>query len=124
MAPLDYLTNLIAGNRAQDVAEDFVPNPSEDQRPPMAVAMEWVSRITTISLEMVLPGIFGQWLDQKWGTSFLALVGFALGITTAIWHLLAISKESQRGSRRPSSSHETNTKRPPDQPDGSGGGLK
>ena len=64
----------------------------------MAVAMEWVSRITTISLEMVLPGIAGQWLDQKWGTSFLALAGFALGLTTGIWHLLAISKESQRKS--------------------------
>ena len=64
----------------------------------MALAMEWVSRITTISLEMVLPGIAGQWLDQKWGTSFLALAGFALGLTIGIWHLLAISKESQRKS--------------------------
>lgn len=76
-----------------------MPKSPDDQVAPMAAAMEWVSRITTISLEMVLPGLAGQWLDQKWGTNFLALVGFALGLTIGIWHLLALTKQRPAGSR-------------------------
>jgi hypothetical protein len=41
---------------------------------------------------MILPGLAGQWLDTRWGTKFLALVGFGLGISLAIYHLLAITK--------------------------------
>lgn len=75
---------------------------SEEQRLPLAIAMEWVSRITTISLEMVLPGIFGQWLDARWGTSYLVLVGFALGLTTGLWHLIALTKtRPQAAGSRP-----------------------
>jgi hypothetical protein len=62
------------------------------KRDPMALAMEWVAKITTVSLEMVLPGVFGQWLDSKWGTGFLALAGFALGIAVGMWHLLQMTK--------------------------------
>jgi hypothetical protein len=56
--------------------------------------MEWVSRIFAISLEMILPGLFGQWLDGKLGTSFLVLIGFGLGISLAIWHLTRLGKTS------------------------------
>ena len=66
--------------------------PSGDKRPPMAVAMQWVSQITTIVMEMVLPGLAGQWLDNRWGTKFLALAGFGIGMATAIWHLIALTK--------------------------------
>lgn len=69
-----------------------------DERPPMAVAMEWVSQITTVVLEMILPGLAGQWLDGKWGTKFLALAGFAIGLTIAIRHLLFMTEaRSRRG---------------------------
>jgi hypothetical protein len=61
--------------------------------------MEWSSRIFAVSLEMVLPGLAGQWLDKRWGTGFLALVGFALGITLAIWHLLVMTRASN-GKRK------------------------
>ena len=54
--------------------------------------MQWVHRITTVVMEMVLPGIFGVWLDKKWGTNFIGLLGFALGLTTAITHLLQMTK--------------------------------
>jgi hypothetical protein len=57
----------------------------------LVVALEWVGRITTVALEMVLPGLAGSWLDQRWGTGFLALAGFALGITAGIWHLLRMT---------------------------------
>lgn len=66
--------------------------PSGDERPPLAVAMEWVSQITTVVAEMVLPGLAGQWLDNRWGTGFLALVGFALGLTVGISHLIAMTR--------------------------------
>ena len=64
----------------------------------MAAAMEWVSRITVVALEMVLPGLAGQWLDEQLGTGFLALLGFALGITFAIWHLLVMTGSINRHS--------------------------
>ncbi len=65
----------------------------------MAVAMEWVSRIIAISLEMVLPGLGGQWLDRRWGTQYLALLGFALGISFAIWHLIALTQQDAAGNK-------------------------
>ena len=58
----------------------------------MAIAMEWVSRIFTVALEMILPGLGGQWLDRKLGTGFLVLVGFVLGLTLGITHLLMMTK--------------------------------
>ena len=63
----------------------------------MAVAMEWVSKITTVGLEMVVPGIIGFWLDGQFGTKFLGVVGFALGFPLGMWHLLAMTRPSQRG---------------------------
>jgi hypothetical protein len=58
----------------------------------MAVAMEWVSRITTVALEMVLPGIGGQWLDARYGTSVFGPLGFVLGLVVGMWHLLRMTK--------------------------------
>lgn len=54
--------------------------------------MAWVSRITVIALEMVLPGIAGQKLDERLGTGYWGLLGFALGMTAAIYHLVAITR--------------------------------
>lgn len=74
-----------------------------DDRSPLALAMEWTSRVTTISLEMVLPGAAGYWADQKLDTEpVLLLVGVILGFGTALWHLikLAGSAAESPGSRR------------------------
>ena len=70
--------------------------PTSDEAPPdpphpMAEAMAWVSRIMTVSLEMVLPGLAGQWLDGRLGTKFLTLAGFALGLTAGTYHLLLMT---------------------------------
>ena len=49
-----------------------------DERPkidPLALAMEWVAKITTVGLEMALPAIGGGYLDQRFGVSYWALVG-------------------------------------------------
>ena len=74
----------------------------------MVLAMEWVSRITTISLEMVLPALGGYWLDTSWGTKPLfTLLGAALGPAVGFWHLIRLA-----GSR-PSSGEEQRQPRDP-----------
>ena len=65
----------------------------------MAVALGWVSRITTVALEMVLPGVLGFWLDRQFGLAFLGLVGFALGFVLGMWHLLAMTRPAGPPSR-------------------------
>ncbi|MCA9267035.1 MAG: AtpZ/AtpI family protein [Planctomycetales bacterium] len=68
--------------------------PEPDDRSPVAVAYQWAWRIITISLEMVLPGLAGYWLDTQLGTRVLfMLVGFGLGMFAAIWQLLKISQQ-------------------------------
>ncbi len=67
-------------------------DPEQNKLSPQAVAMQWTSRITTIVLEMILPGIGGGWLDKRWDTNFLALTGFAFGLTLGIWHLIQMTK--------------------------------
>jgi hypothetical protein len=59
--------------------------------------MEWVSQITTVVAEMVVPGLAGQWLDKRWGTGFLTLLGFALGLSLGIWHLIAMTRPRGAG---------------------------
>jgi len=58
----------------------------------MVVAMQWVSHITTISLEMALPPGLGYWLDEKWNTGpWLVIVGAVLGFSVAMKHLLQLA---------------------------------
>jgi hypothetical protein len=59
---------------------------------PVALAFEWVAKITTVGLEMVIPGLFGYWLDGKLGTRYLTIAGFALGMVVGFWHLLRMVK--------------------------------
>ena len=67
----------------------------QDGRSPYAVGYEWSVRISTISLEMALPPVFGMWLDSKCGTLVLfTLLGAVFGMTTALIHLIQISKNT------------------------------
>jgi ATP synthase protein I len=85
-----------------------------DDRAGYAIASHWVSRIMTVSLEMVLPGMVGLWLDRRLSTPpLLTMVGFGVGMTMAIWHLLQLVKH---GAGRRKTEEEP---RPPDQPGGS-----
>ncbi len=62
---------------------------SSDDRSPVAKAYQWATRIMVVSLEMVLPGLVGHWLDERLGTVvLLMLLGFALGGTAAAVHLV------------------------------------
>jgi F0F1-type ATP synthase assembly protein I len=71
-----------------------------DDRSPIVLAYMWSFRITSISLEMVVPLLIGYWLDQRWGTGVLCLViGGILGFFTAFSSLLRLTKSS--GKDRP-----------------------
>ena len=54
--------------------------------------MEWVARITTVGLEMVLPAIAGHYLDKYLGTGYWVIVGLIVGGVVGFWHLLQMTK--------------------------------
>lgn len=72
--------------------------PSQDLSS-IAIAYQWVGRIFTICVEMILPGIAGYWLDQYFGFefSFLALVGFLLGLVFGMTHLVLMANALSSG---------------------------
>jgi len=75
---------------------------SERPRPdPLALAMEWVAKITTVGLEMALPAIGGGYLDRRLGTGYWALVGVGVGMSVGLWHLLLMTrpKAAERGRK-------------------------
>lgn len=58
-------------------------------RPWLAVAAEWTSRVTTVAGQMVLPALLGLWLDQLAGTVCLFLIlGGILGFAAAMGQLV------------------------------------
>ncbi len=67
-----------------------------DQPSPIGTAFQWVGRILAVVVEMVLPGVLGQMLDERLGTKFLVLVGFAGGLSLALWHLIAMTRPASR----------------------------
>lgn len=71
--------------------------PSTD---PLALALEWVSKITTVALEMVLPAIGGGYLDKRFHTEHWALVGLVLGFSLGMWHLLQMTKVKRSGGQK------------------------
>ena len=74
-------------------------SPSTDERSPAVVAYAWASRLTTVSLEMVLPGLGGYWLDKRWGVAPLfTIIGFACGLALGMWHLLKMTSAQQNKS--------------------------
>lgn len=68
-----------------------------DDRSAQAIAYEWAARVMTISLEMVVPGLLGYWLDQRLGTKAVFLLcGFALGAVLAGTALAKIARQRVR----------------------------
>ena len=88
--------------------------PHQDSEPPVATASRWVSRITTISLEMALPAGLGAWLDRSWGTSpWMVVLGAALGLYAAGASLMQIVRQQESLARssppRPQTTPQTPT---------------
>ena len=58
----------------------------------MAAAMQWVSRITTVSLTMVLPAVGGHLLDLRLKTNpWLLIAGALFGMLAGFSQLLKIA---------------------------------
>lgn len=70
---------------------DVSKGPSDGQSP-LAKGMEWAYRIFAVVAVMVGPGLGGQWLDDRFGTHFLALLGFAIGLTLGISCLIVMTR--------------------------------
>jgi F0F1-type ATP synthase assembly protein I len=71
-----------------------------DDRASIASAYQWSARITSVSLELVVPGLIGYWLDQRWGTlPLLVIVGVILGFVTSFLSLLRLIKPPDPGHR-------------------------
>lgn len=66
----------------------------------MAAAMQWVARITASAIMMVLPGLGGQWLDQRWGTGYIGLAGFAFGLVAGMMYLIAATRSADAERKR------------------------
>ncbi len=75
-------------------------NKNRPNTDPLAQAIAWVSKITTVALEMALPAIGGGYLDQRWGTKYWALAGLVLGFVVGMWHLLQMTKVTASGKRK------------------------
>ena len=64
----------------------------------------------TVSLEMILPGLAGLWIDSRLGTKVVfALIGFAVGMSSAIWHLLRMTSRIPRRKGEASNSERADT---------------
>ena len=64
-----------------------------DDRSPLAVAMGWVSRITTLAAVMVIPGILGYVIDRRIGTvALFTILGMALGMGIGMWSLIRATR--------------------------------
>ncbi|RLS77172.1 MAG: hypothetical protein DWI03_07015 [Planctomycetota bacterium] len=66
---------------------------------PIGEAMVWVSRIMAIGMTMFLPGLAGNWLDARLGTSFLGLLGIAAGLGVAFLWLTQLKGAAGRSKR-------------------------
>ncbi|MCH9654228.1 MAG: AtpZ/AtpI family protein [Planctomycetes bacterium] len=78
-----------------------MPQPDRQNRSSLAEAHLWVSRLTTVSLEMALPAFFGHWLDKKWDTvPLFTAVGALLGFVCGLTHLLQMAKDAERKEQK------------------------
>ncbi len=55
------------------------------------LAATWLSRVITILLIMVGPGLLGAYLDRRWQTGWLMPTGFVVGTMLGIAGLLLLS---------------------------------
>ncbi|MFH1299846.1 MAG: AtpZ/AtpI family protein [Planctomycetota bacterium] len=78
-----------------------MPQPERQNRSSLVEAHQWVSRLTTVGLEMSLPAFLGHWLDKKWGTTpWLTAIGAVLGFILGMIHLLRMAKEAEDKERK------------------------
>jgi len=73
-------------------------NHDSDDRESHAIAYHWASRVMTICLEMVLPGVLGLFADKQFGTRFVfTLIGFSVGLVLGVVHLIRLTDKMSAG---------------------------
>jgi F0F1-type ATP synthase assembly protein I len=77
--------------------------PSPESRSPLALGMEWATKISVIATEFVVPMVLGYFLDRAIGSSPLfmlvgSLCGFLLGTIHSI-KLAVPGRDERTGSR-------------------------
>jgi len=73
-------------------------NSTDDDRSPLAVAMEWSARLMSIGLEIALPIAAGYWLDRRWHLSpVFVLLGSMLGFALGMLSLFQLARPRDSG---------------------------
>jgi hypothetical protein len=81
--------------------------------------MQWVSRITTVALMVLLPILGGRKLDEMRETKYWGPIGLVLGLLLGAWQLrliIADSKRSQADRSKSSYGKPQNEKSPREPP--------
>ena len=78
-----------------------MPTSPDDQRPPLAIAMQWVSQITSVSMMMALPIVAGLYCDRWLGTKpWLVIVGALAGSALGFIQLMEMVSRMNSASSR------------------------
>jgi F0F1-type ATP synthase assembly protein I len=68
------------------------------ERSPLARGVEWSTRITSVSLLFVVPGLIGLWVDSRLGTGILfTAVGMILGFVLGFWEIIKVASRAADG---------------------------
>jgi hypothetical protein len=67
---------------------------------PMGIAMQWVAKIFAAAVMMILPGLGGLWLDQRFGLQFMGLVGFGFGLVGGMIYLISATRSADAERRK------------------------
>jgi F0F1-type ATP synthase assembly protein I len=106
------------GTRRKQTPKNTTPlvDKRRDDRSPLALAYGWAMRITSISLEMVVPGLIGLWIDRQLGTVLLFLVlGVIVGVTTGMLHLVRLAAAASRRGPSPRTSSDNHLNQRPNE---------
>ncbi len=75
----------------------------DDDRSMIAKGWSWGHQAMSISLEMVVPGLLGLWVDHQVGTLPLFLIlGVIFGMTAGMIHLVQFAKRINQEGQAPS----------------------
>ncbi len=68
-----------------------------EPRSPLALGIEWASRIMALGFEFALPALAGNYLDKRLGSGPVGLLaGMVLGFAGGMIHLLRIARDASK----------------------------